>query len=72
MKINWNFLGELGGGGAKQKTSCGGSTDSFWKCTLTFQHLLSFISLGCCSRLLLTFSIQTERKKVKNNLHLQL
>ena len=24
MKINWNFLGEGGGGGAKQKPSVGG------------------------------------------------
>ena len=34
MKVNWKFLegGGAGGGGAKQKTFCGGSMDIFWNC----------------------------------------
>ena len=34
MKLNWNFLGEGGGGGCKTKTFRGGSMDIFWNCTL--------------------------------------
>ena len=33
MKLNWNFLGE-GGGGTKQKIFHGGSMDIFWNCTI--------------------------------------
>ena len=33
MKLNWNFLGEVGGG-TKQNTFHGGSMDNFWNCTL--------------------------------------
>ena len=34
MKINWNFLGEGRGEGAKQKTFHGGSMDIFWNCII--------------------------------------
>ena len=34
LKITQNFLGDGGGGGAKQKPSVGGSMDIFWNCTL--------------------------------------
>ena len=54
MKLNWNFLG---GGGAKQKTFCGGSMDIFWNCKMKDKHeganmTLNFMSLESASNLL--------------------
>ena len=43
MKINWNFLGEGGGGeGAKEKTFHGGSMDIFWNCTIIIKMSFHF------------------------------
>ena len=36
MKLNWNFLGGMGGGGGKTKTFHGGSVDTFWNYTLPY------------------------------------
>ena len=40
MKVNWNFLGEAGGGGgdgAKLKTFRGWGMDIFWNCTFVIR-----------------------------------
>ena len=38
MKLNWNFLGG-GGGGAKQKTFCGGSMDIFMELHISIDYI---------------------------------
>ena len=41
MSLNWNFQrgGRVGGGGSNQKTSVGGSMDTFWNNTLVVNHI---------------------------------
>ena len=49
MKLNWKFLGGVGGGSAKQKTLCGGGGGGVWilsgtaQCELPMLFFLFFI-----------------------------